>query len=58
MWLVLELGQDQLTPTPPHLVVQHEASPDSPAVKDTAHLLYQTCLLESGERLAPAGAGA
>lgn len=27
---------------------QHEASPDSEAVKDTAHLLYQTCLLESG----------
>ena len=36
----------------PHLSrPQFEADPASPSLKDNAHLLYQTCLLESGFEL-------
>ncbi|KAI7840066.1 hypothetical protein COHA_006196 [Chlorella ohadii] len=46
-------GQRSLEINPRHplikeLKAQHEAQPESAAVKDAAQLLYQTCLLESG----------
>ncbi|KAL4437152.1 hypothetical protein ABPG75_004291 [Micractinium tetrahymenae] len=46
-------GQRSLEINPRHplireLKAQHEANPDSADIKETATLLYQTCLLESG----------